>query len=60
MKHHLKLRDWIDIDKLCWDGLSRNENNVDKNVLSELSTNRNAIDLLERKFESFGWSLPSN
>ena len=38
-----KLRDWIDIDKLEWDYLS-------------LSTNKNAISLLEKNLDKIDWS----
>ena len=50
MKHHLKFRDWIDINKIEWHTLSRNPNaihlleqNLDKINWTGLSRNENAI-----------------
>ena len=50
-----KLRDWIDINKLDWYYLSKNENaiellkeNLDKIDWDYLSSNPSAIDLLEQ------------
>ena len=40
MKHHLKLRDWVDINKLNW---------------VRLSENPNAIHLLERNIDKIEW-----
>jgi hypothetical protein len=52
----LKLRDWIDINKINWDCLSLNPNaikllkeNKDKINWEELSRNPNAIELLKKK-----------
>ena len=49
-----KLLDWIDINKLNWDGLSRNPNaidlikkNLDKVTLSWLLTNPNLINIID-------------
>ena len=59
MKHHLKLRDWIDVDKLNWYWLSQNPNaihllerNFDKINWAYLSINPNAIYLLEQVLEA--------
>ena len=68
MKHHLKLRDWIDIDQINWFTLSQNpnaihllENNLDKVNWDWLSRNPNAIDLLEKNFDKINWyHLSSN
>ncbi len=50
-----KLRDWIDINKIDWEGLSFNSNaiellkeNQDKINWDYLSFNVNAIELLEQ------------
>ena len=58
MKHHLKLRDWVDIDQIDWGDLSYNPNaihllerNLDKIQWWNLSENPNAIHLLERNFD---------
>ena len=57
MKYYLKLRDWIDVDKIDWEWLSENPNaidllekNMDKINWQSLSLNPNAIDLLEMNF----------
>ena len=65
MKHHLKFRDWMDvdkIDKLGWMWLSGNTNaihllerNIDKIYWMSLSENPNAIDLLEMNFDKIDW-----
>jgi hypothetical protein len=51
----LKLRDWIDIDKINWSSLSSNLNaiellkeNKDKTDWKNLSLNSNAIKLLKK------------
>ena len=48
-----KLLDWIDINKLCWKGLSRNPNaidllkqNLDKINIIELLDNSNILDII--------------
>ena len=48
-----KLLDWIDINKLCWEGLSRNPNainllkqNLDKIDIIELLDNPNILDII--------------
>ena len=68
MKHHLKFRDWIDINKIDWEFLSRNPNaihlleqNLNKIDWCWLSVNRNAIHLLERNLDKIDWGrLPFN
>ena len=62
MKHHLKLRDWIDIDQISWMWLSENPNaiqllekNFDKIDWGWLSRNPNAIHLLERNLDKINW-----
>ena len=62
MEHHLKLRDWIDVDELVWEFLSLNPNaihllekNLDQIYWEQLSENPNAIDLLERNFDKIDW-----
>ena len=68
MIHHLKLRDWVGVDKINWEWLSKNPNaiqllekNFDKIDWETLSLNLNAIDLLERNFDKIYWNnLSSN
>ena len=68
MKHHLKLRDWVDSNKLDWNCLSRNlnavdllEKNLDKIRWGLLSSNPNALHLLERNLDKIDWvRLSSN
>ena len=62
MKHHLKLRDWIDVDEIDWYFLSHNPNaisllerNLDKIEWDCLSLNPNAIHLLEKNFDKIDW-----
>jgi len=57
-----KLRDWIDINKLDWIGLSLNPNaidllerNLDKVVWSFMCENPNAVSLLEKNPEKIDW-----
>ena len=52
----LKLRDWVNIDKIEWFSLSYNQNavellkeNQDKIDWEALSFNKNAIELLKKK-----------
>ena len=59
----LKLRDWVDIDKLDWDYLSENENaisllkeNQDKINWNSLSSNENAIELLKKNKDKIIWN----
>ena len=63
MNHHLKLRDWIDVDKIDWEYLSENpkaldllERNFDKIDWKELSKNPNAIQLLEKNLDKINWA----
>ena len=58
----LKLRDWIDINKLKWGGLSLNPNaiellkeNKDKINWNILSGNKNAIELLKKNQDKICW-----
>ena len=58
----LKLRDWIDIDKINWDGLSINPNaiellkkNQNKINWDNLSLNSNAIELLKKNKDKIYW-----
>ena len=58
----LKLRYWIDINKLDWIALSRNPNaiellkeNKDKINWIELSSNKNAIELLKENQDKISW-----
>ena len=51
----LKLRDWIDVNKLNWNHLSENPNAIDilkenKNKInwSKLALNHNAMELFEK------------
>ena len=62
----LKLRDWIDIEKIYWDELSSNPNaiellreNLDKINWTWLSGNTNAIELLQANPDKINWSLLS-
>ena len=67
-----KLLDWVDINKLHWDGLSRNPNAIslleenldelyDENCFRNLSENPNAISLLEKNPDIICWAwLSSN
>ena len=59
----LKLRDWIDINKIDWNGLSFNPNaikllkkNQDKINWEYLSLNPNAIELLKENLNKINWS----
>ena len=63
-----KLRDWIPIEKLKWQELSRNPNaihllekNLDKlhNYWSGLSLNPNAIHILEKNIHHIDWTCLS-
>ena len=63
MEQFIKLRDWIDIDKLDWNNLSLNPNaidllekNFDKINWYMLSANPNAIHLLEQNQDKINWS----
>ena len=58
--HLMKLREWVQIDNLDWEGLSRNPNaiqllekNLDKVYWSQLSANPNpnAIHILEQNLD---------
>ena len=58
----LKLRDWIDINKLNWNLLSLNPNaisllnkNQNKINCNYLSFNPNAIELLEQNKNKINW-----
>ena len=58
----LKLRDWIDINKLDWDGLSLNSNAIEllkenKNKIHWwfLSGNPNSIELLKENKNKISW-----
>ena len=60
----MKLRDWINIDKLNWDLLSLNPNaiellkeNPDKINWDWLSYNPNAIELLNENPEKINWDF---
>ena len=62
----LKLRDWIDIDKIDWDYLSENPNaiellkeNQDKINWNHLSKNPNAIELLKENQDKIDWGTLS-
>jgi len=62
----LKLRDWIDINKLNWISLSLNPNaiellkeNKDKINWSLLSINPNAIELLKENRNKINWNFLS-
>ena len=62
MEQFIKLRDWIDIDKLDWNNLSLNPNaihlleqNPDKINWYHLSLNPNAIHLLEQNQDKIDW-----
>ena len=57
-----KLRDWIPLEKLHWDYLSKNKNaidllekNVDKIDWYWLSQNKNAVNLLEKYPDNINW-----
>jgi hypothetical protein len=59
----LKLRDWVDINKIDWNGLSLNTNAID--LLKEnkdninwnfLSENKNAINILEENKNKINWN----
>jgi hypothetical protein len=59
----MKLRDWIDYDKLNWKILSSNPNAIElleknKNKIEYycLSLNPNAIDLLKKNQENINWN----
>jgi hypothetical protein len=58
----LKLRKWIQIDKVHWDALSKNPNaihilekNLDKVDWEWLSSNPNAIHILEKNLDKVDW-----
>ena len=58
----LKLRDWVNINKINWDGLSINPNaiellkeNQDKINWENLSFNINAISLLKENQDKIDW-----
>ena len=58
----LKLRDWVDIKNLHWNGLSENLNaiellkeNKDKINWMFLSRNQNAIELLKENQDKINW-----
>ena len=58
----LKLRDWIPIDKINWDRLTRNPNaihllekNLDKVNWCLLSQKPNAIYILEKNLDKVNW-----
>ena len=62
----LKLRDWIDINKINWDGLSINPNaiellkeNQDKICWFNLSYNTNSIELLKKNKNKINWIILS-
>ena len=62
----LKLRDWIDIDKINWGSLSYNTNaiellkkNQDKIIWWKLSKNPNAIELLKENQNKINWNVLS-
>ena len=62
----LKLRDWIDINKINWDLLSKNPNaiellkeNQDKINWNILSLNPNAIELLKENQNKINWKYLS-
>ena len=63
----LKLRDWIDINKIEWDYLSLNENaiellkeNQDKIYWNFLSLNINVIELLKENQNKINWDILSS
>jgi hypothetical protein len=58
----LKLRDWVDINKLNWESLSLNPNaiellkeNKDKINWINMSINPNAIELLKENKDKINW-----
>jgi hypothetical protein len=58
----MKLRDWIDQDKIDWDGLSSNPNAIhllekypNKISWMMLSQNPNAIPILEKNQDKIDW-----
>ena len=62
----LKLKHWIDIEKLDWRSLSANPNaiplleqNLDKIEWNYLSGNPNAIHLLEKNIDKIRWEYLS-
>jgi len=62
MKHHLKLRDWVNVDTINWDCLAVNPNaidllekNMDKIHWGLLSRNPKALHLLERNVDKIDW-----
>ena len=62
MEQFMILRDWIDVDKIDWEYLSKNPNaihlleqNIDKIDWWELSLNPNAIHLLEQYPDKINW-----
>ena len=63
----LKLRDWIDINKINWKILSENPNaiellkkNINKINWSYLSLNPNAITLLKKNQDKINWDYLSS
>ena len=59
------LRDWVPIDKLNWESLSKNRNpncidflreNIDKIKWDYISANPIAIELLEENYENIDWN----
>ena len=62
----MKLHEWVDISKLNWDRLSRNQNaidllkeNPDKIDWEAMSANPNAIDILKENPEKINWEYLS-
>jgi len=62
----MKLRDWIDINKIVWDFLLLNKNaielikeNLDKIDWDLLSMNKNAIEILKENKDKIVWDLLS-
>jgi len=62
MEDFIKLRDWIDINKLNWVKLSANPNaiylleqNLDNIDWENLSRNPNAISILEKNVDKVDW-----
>ena len=66
MSPHMKLKDWVDINKLNWHFLSNNKNaiglleqNMDKISWYNLSFNENAIYILEQNIDKISWNALS-
>jgi hypothetical protein len=58
----MKLREWVQIDKLGWGGVSYKPNaipileqNLDKVIWWALSSNPNAIPILEKNLHKVDW-----